>query len=119
MVYNKIKGAATILATPRPIAPSTSITIIMPIQNPITFKPSSKLKGKINRPIAEQANRANQNLVKVHLSFQYKKATTKQQKINTRYAIDNSFFVKGPKNVVFTNILFIPFLTIKILWSNR
>ena len=66
MVYNKIKGAATILATPRPIAPSTSITIIMPIQNPITFKPSSKLKGKINRTIAEQANRANQNLVKVN-----------------------------------------------------
>ena len=72
ILYNKTNGAATTVATPSPISPRKNIKIISPIQNPVTVRPSSKLIGIINRPIAEQANRASQNHASAHLSFQYK-----------------------------------------------
>ena len=70
--YNKTNGAATTVATPSPISPRKNIKIISPTQNPVTVKPSSKLRGIINRPIAEQANRASHNHASAHLSFQYR-----------------------------------------------
>ena len=84
ILYNKTKGAATILATPRPIRPRKKIKIIRPRQNTSTVKPSSRLSGMINNPIAEKQNSNSQKVIKLHLSFQYIKATTKQQNINNR-----------------------------------
>ena len=72
ILYNKTNGAATIVATPSPISPKKNNTSIRPTQNPVTVRPSSKLRGIINRPIAEQANRASQNHASAHLSFQYR-----------------------------------------------
>jgi hypothetical protein len=88
--YSKTKGAATIDATPIPISPRKNNTSIKPTQNPVTVRPSSKLRGIINRPIAEQANRASQNHTNAHLSFQYRYATIKQQRIKNKYVINNS-----------------------------
>ena len=82
--YNKTKGAATIVATPRPIRPRKKIKIISPKQNPTTVSPSSRLSGMINNPIAENENSNSHKVIKLHLSFQYIKATTKQQNINNR-----------------------------------
>jgi hypothetical protein len=84
IVYSKTKGAATILATPRPIRPKKKIKIISPTQYPITVSPSSRLSGMINNPIAEKQNSNSHKVIKLHLSFQYIKATTKQQNINNR-----------------------------------
>lgn len=82
--YSKTKGAATIVATPRPIRPKKKIKIISPRQNTNTVNPSSRLSGMINNPIAENENSNSHKVIKLHLSFQYIKATTKQQNINNR-----------------------------------
>jgi hypothetical protein len=82
--YSKTKGAATIVATPRPIRPKKKIKIISPRQNPTTVNPSSRLSGMINNPIAENENSNSHKVIKLHLSFQYMKATIKQQNINNR-----------------------------------
>jgi len=84
IVYNKTNGAATIVATPRPIRPKKKIKIISPTQNPMTVSPSSRLSGMINSPIAENENSNSQKVIKLHLSFQYMKATIKQASINNR-----------------------------------
>jgi hypothetical protein len=84
IVYSKTKGAATIVATPRPIRPRKKIKIISPRQNTSTVNPSSRLSGMINNPIAENENSNSHKVIKLHLSFQYIKATTKQQNINNR-----------------------------------
>ena len=70
ILYNKRKGAATIVATPMPINPKNIISIIKPTQNPVTVTPSSKFKGMINNPIAEHANSISHKLTRLHLSFQ-------------------------------------------------
>jgi hypothetical protein len=84
IAYSKTKGAATILATPRPIRPKKKIKIISPRQNPTTVNPSSRLSGMINSPIAENENSSSHKVIKLHLSFQYMKATIKQASINNR-----------------------------------
>ena len=84
IVYNKTKGAATIVATPSPIRPKKKIKTISPTQNPTTVSPSSRLSGMINSPIAENENSNSHKVIKLHLSFQYMKATIKQQSINNR-----------------------------------
>ena len=68
--YNNKNGAATIVATPIPISPRKNITTINPTQNSVTITPSSKFKGMINSPIAENANSINHKVSKLHLSFQ-------------------------------------------------
>lgn len=70
ILYNKTKGAATIVATPMPISPKKNITTINPTQNAVTVTPSSKFKGIINNPIAENANSINHKVNRLHLSFQ-------------------------------------------------
>ncbi len=82
--YSKTKGAATIVATPRPIRPRKKIKIISPTQNPTTVNPSSRLSGMINNPIDAKENNNSHKVIKLHLSFQYMKATIKQQSINNR-----------------------------------
>lgn len=82
--YNKTKGAATIVATPRPIRPKKKIKIISPTQNPTTVNPTSRFSGMINSPIAENENNNSHRVTRLHLSFQYIKATIKQQSINNR-----------------------------------
>jgi len=82
--YSKIKGAATILATPRPIRPKKKIKTISPTQNMTTINPASKLSGMINSPIDANENNNSHKVIKLHLSFQYMKATIKQQSINNR-----------------------------------
>jgi hypothetical protein len=82
--YSKTKGAATILATPRPIRPRKKIKIISPRQNTNTVNPSSRFSGMINSPIAENENSSSHKVIKLHLSFQYMKATIKQASINNR-----------------------------------
>ena len=82
--YSKTKGAATIVATPRPIRPKKKIKIISPTQNPTTVKPASKLSGIINNPIDANENSNSHKVIKLHLSFQYMKATIKQASINNR-----------------------------------
>ena len=84
IVYSKTKGAATIVATPRPIRPRKKIKTISPTQNMTTINPASKLSGMINSPIAENENSNSHKVIKLHLSFQYMKATIKQQSINNR-----------------------------------
>ena len=84
IVYSKTKGAATMVATPRPIRPRKKIKIISPTQNPTTVKPASKLSGMINNPIAENENSNSHRVTRLHLSFQYMKATIKQASINNR-----------------------------------
>ena len=84
IVYSKTKGAATIVATPRPIRPRKKIKIISPRQNTSTVNPSSRLSGMINSPIAENENSNSHRVTRLHLSFQYIKATIKQQSINNR-----------------------------------
>ena len=85
--YNNKNGAATIVATPIPIRPRKNITIINPTQNIVTSIPNSKFKGIINNPIAANANSINHSVSKLHLSFQYRNATTKQDRIKSRYVI--------------------------------
>lgn len=82
--YNKTNGAATMVATPMPISPRKKIKIINPTQNPTTVNPSSKLSGMINNPIAENKNSNSHKVIKLHLSFQYMKATIKQASINNK-----------------------------------
>jgi hypothetical protein len=82
--YSKTKGAATILDTPRPIRPRKKIKIISPRQNPTTVNPASKLSGIINNPIDANENSNSHKVIKLHLSFQYMKATIKQASINNR-----------------------------------
>ena len=72
------------VATPMPIRPRKKIKIINPIQNPTTVNPNSKLSGIINNPIAEKENSSSHMNTKLHLSFQYMKATIKQASINNR-----------------------------------
>ena len=84
ILYNKTKGVATIVATPIPIRPRKKIKIISPTQNPTTVSPSSRLSGMINNPIAENENSNSHKVIKLHLSFQYMKATIKQTSINNR-----------------------------------
>lgn len=72
------------VATPMPIRPRKKIKIINPTQNPTTVNPSSKLSGMINNPIAENENSNNHRNTKLHLSFQYTKATIKQASINNK-----------------------------------
>ena len=90
--YNKTNGAATTLATPSPMSPRKNITTIRPTQDAVILTPSSKLKGITKSPIAEKANSISHKCIKAHLSFQYIKPTTKQERINNRYVIGNSFF---------------------------
>jgi hypothetical protein len=82
--YNKTKGAATIVATPRPIRPKKKIKIISPTQNTTITTPASKLSGMINNPIDANENNNSHRVTRLHLSFQYTKATIKQQSINNR-----------------------------------
>jgi hypothetical protein len=82
--YSKTKGAATMVATPRPIRPKKKIKIISPIQNPTTVDPASKLSGIINNPIDANENSNSHRVTKLHFSFQYTKATIKQASINNR-----------------------------------
>ncbi len=84
ILYSKTKGAATIVATPRPIRPRKKIKIISPTQNPTTVNPTSKLSGMINSPIDANENSNSHKVIKLHLSFQYTKATIKQASINNR-----------------------------------
>lgn len=84
ILYSKTKGAATIVATPRPIRPRKKIKTISPTQNPTTVSPTSKLNGIINNPIADNENSISHKFIKPHLSFQYTKATIKQTNINNR-----------------------------------
>jgi hypothetical protein len=84
IAYSKTKGAATILATPRPIRPKKKIKTISPTQNPTTVNPSSRLSGMINNPIDANENSNSHKVIKLHLSFQYMKATIKQASINNR-----------------------------------
>jgi hypothetical protein len=72
------------VATPSPISPRKKIKIISPTQNPTTVNPSSRLSGMINNPIAENENSNSHRVTKLHLSFQYMKATIKQASINNR-----------------------------------
>jgi len=73
-----------VVATPSPISPRKKIKIISPTQNPMTVNPSSKLSGVINNPIAEKENSSSHRNTKLHLSFQYTKATIKQASINNK-----------------------------------
>ena len=82
--YNKTKGAATIVATPRPIRPKKKIKTINPTQNTTTINPASKLSGMINNPIDAKENNNSHRVTKLHLSFQYTKVTIKQASINNR-----------------------------------
>jgi hypothetical protein len=82
--YSKTKGAATMVATPIPIRPKKKIKIISPTQNPTTVNPASKLSGIINNPIDANENSNSHRVTKLHLSFQYTKATIKQASINNR-----------------------------------
>ena len=70
ILYNKTKGAATIVATPMPISPRKNIKTIKPRQNATTFTPSSKFNGIIKIPIADTANSISHRLTRLHLSFQ-------------------------------------------------
>lgn len=85
--YNNKNGAATIVATPIPIRPRKNITTINPTQNAVTVKPNSKFNGIISSPIAENANSNSHKVTRLHLSFQYRNATTKQDRIKSRYVI--------------------------------
>ena len=91
MPYSKRNGAAKIVATPIPIRPRKNITTINPIQNTVTVTPSSKLRGMINSPIAENENSINHKVSRLHLSFQYTNAITKQDRIKSRYVIIKMF----------------------------
>jgi hypothetical protein len=82
--YSKTKGAATMVATPRPIRPKKKIKIISPTQNTTIITPASKLSGIINSPIDAKENNNSHKVIKLHLSFQYMKATIKQASINNR-----------------------------------
>jgi len=82
--YNKTKGAATIDVTPIPISPRKKIKIMSPKQNPTTVNPISRFSGMINNPIDANENSNSHKVIKLHLSFQYMKATIKQASINNR-----------------------------------
>ncbi len=84
IVYSKTNGAATMVATPRPIRPKKKIKTINPTQNTTTITPTSRFSGIINNPIDANENNNSHKVIKLHLSFQYTKATIKQQSINNR-----------------------------------
>ena len=89
--YNNRNGAATIVATPIPIRPRKNIKIINDKEYIVIVKPSSKFKGMINNPIAENENSNSHKLSKLHLSFQYTNDIIKQPRIKSRYVIITNF----------------------------